>query len=98
MPRTNLFVEPRCHGQTCLSVWCYRQRSNARQAKRTFEFNRAFPCPNSRTPSNLSEADRGLVLCWVPRTNLFVRVVRSPVIECPENEENAVDQTSLVTT
>jgi hypothetical protein len=47
------FVEPGCHGQTCLSVWCYRQRSNARQTKRTFEFNRAFPWPNSRTPSNL---------------------------------------------
>ncbi len=52
VPRTNLFVESGCHGQTCLSVRCYRQRSNARQAKKTFEFNRAFPWPSSRPASN----------------------------------------------
>jgi hypothetical protein len=50
---SRLLVEPGCHGQTCLSVWCYRQRSNARQARKTFEFNRACPWPNSRSASNL---------------------------------------------
>jgi hypothetical protein len=43
----------------------------------------------------LFEFGQEWVLSWVPRTNLFVRVIRPPVIESSSGRDNFADKTGL---
>ncbi len=75
-----------CHGQTCLSVWCSRQRSSARKAKKPSNSTGLFlgripghtqTCLSSlgATVTACQQAARRLIRrARVPRTNLFEAV------------------------